>query len=153
VVPTTAASGGTLVRWRKATWAIIIWTALCAFWLYDSVLNTQAESAERYGLFYFLIVGFSILFIWFVGLLVLTIVWLLSRPKQNTSIYGPQGQWTVVTEKEAKRRVEQEGWSYRPPPLYPPQPYPRQPYPQQHQGRPPPSGRPPKPPPVGPGQL
>ena len=62
------------MRWRKATWAIIIWTALCAYWLYDGVLNTQAESAERYGLFYFLIVGFSILFTWFVGLLVLRIL-------------------------------------------------------------------------------
>ena len=144
--------GGTQVRWRKATWAIIIWTALCAYWLYDGVLNTQAESAERYGLFYFLIVGFSIIFTWFVGLLVLTIVWLLSRPKPNTYIYGPQGQSTVVTEKEAKRRVEQEGWSYQPPRLHPSQLYPPQSYPQPYQGQQPPSDGPPRPPPAGPGQ-
>ena len=63
----------------------------------------------------------------------------LSRPKQNTVIYGPQGQWMRVTEKEAKKRVEEEGWMYEPPRSYPAQ----QPYPPQQWGLPP-GGQPPQ---------
>ncbi len=28
-------------------------------------------------------------------------------------VYGPRGQQVTVSEKEAKRRVEKQGWSYR----------------------------------------
>lgn len=138
---------GALVRWRKATWAIVIWTALMACWLLFGVLNPEGESAEKYGVFYVMAVGVGIFFIWLFGVLILTIVWLLSRPKPNTAIYGPQGQWMRVTEKEARRRVEKQGWSYRPPQLYI-----LRPYSQQDQEQQPPYGGPPQPPPAGPGQ-
>ena len=118
-----------------------------ACWLLVGVLNPQGESAEKYGAFYIMAVAIAILFIWLIGLLILTVVWLLSRPKPNTAIYGPQGQWMRVTEKEATQRVEKEGWSYQPPQLYPPRPYP-----QQYQGQQAPYGGPPRPPPAGPGQ-
>ncbi len=134
---------GELVRWRKATWALIIWTALMAYVLFDNLWSTEVESAERYGAFWYVLTGLSILSIWFIGLIILALVWFMSRPKANTPIYGPQGQWMRVTEKEAKRRVEKEGWTYQPPRLYPQQPY---------QGQQPPYGGPPQPPPAGPGQ-
>ncbi len=111
------------MRWRKATWAILIWTALMAYVLFDGLQSTQAESAERYGVFYFVVLGFAlwgVLLIWFVGFLILAVVWLVSMPKPNMLIYDPQGRWMVVTEKEAKRRVEREGWTYQPPYGWPP---------------------------------
>lgn len=130
------------MRWRKATWAIIIWTALMAYVLFDGMLNTQNESAEKYEAFYFIILGFVLIFWWFFGLLILAVVWLKSQPKENTAIYGPQGQWMMVTEKDAKKRVEKQGWTYQPQPLHP----------QQYQGQQPPHGGPPQPPPAGPDQ-
>jgi hypothetical protein len=43
----------------------------------------------------------------------LLLVWLVSRPKNNTVVYGPQGQQVMVSEREAKRRVEKGGWTYQ----------------------------------------
>ncbi len=106
------------------------------------MLNTHNESSERYEAFYFIILGFSLIFWWFFGLLISAVVWLKSRPKENTAIYGPQGQWMWVTEMEAKKRVEKGGWTYQPQP----------PYPQLYQGQQPPYGGPPRPPPAGPHQ-
>jgi hypothetical protein len=129
------------VRWRKATWAIIIWTAVMAYVLLVGLPNTQSESAEKYGAFYFILIGLVLLFWWFFGLLILAVVWLISRPKENTVIHGPHGQWMVVNEKEAKRRVEKEGWTYQP----------QQPYPQRPWGQQPPYRGPRWRPPAGPG--
>jgi len=36
------------------------------------------------------------------------LVWLMSRPKDNVLIYGPQGQQVTVSEKEAKRRFTKQ---------------------------------------------
>jgi hypothetical protein len=130
------------VRWRKATWALIIWTALMAVWLFYALAN-PATSEERYVPFVIVFTAIALILCWFIGLVILALVWFMSRPKANTPIYGPQGQWMRVTEKEAKRRVEKEGWTYQPPRLYPQQPY---------QGQQPPYGGPPRPPPAGPGQ-
>ena len=115
------------MRWRKATWAIVIWTALCSYWLLDSLLIDPPPAVERYGVFTLALTALALLFIWSVGLLVLTIIWRLSRPKASTYVYGPQGQWMTVSEKEARRRVEQEGWSYQPPSPYLAHPYHGQP--------------------------
>jgi hypothetical protein len=54
-----------------------------------------------------------IVIIWFVGFIVLGLVWLMSRPS-SVQVYGPAGQQVTVSEKEAKRRVEKQGWSYTP---------------------------------------
>ena len=56
-----------------------------------------------------------IIFIWFIGFIVLGLVWFMSRPKDNVLIYGPQGQKVTVSEKEAQRRVKKGGWNYQPP--------------------------------------
>ena len=135
------------MRPRKATWAIIIWTALMAVWLFYALAN-PATSEERYVPFVTVFTAVALSLCWLIGLVVLAVVWSLSKPKPNTAIYGPQGQWMRVTEREARKRVEQEGWSYHPPLPYAPQPYPQPRY----QGPRPPYGGPPQPPPAGPGQ-
>jgi hypothetical protein len=109
-------------KWRKATWALLVWTAIFAIWIVggvgsvsnncagqtgDALTACQAGTAIGGGL----AVTF-ILVIWFVGFVVIGLVWLMSRPKENVVVYGPQGQHVTVSEKEAKRRVEKQGWSY-----------------------------------------
>ena len=56
-----------------------------------------------------------IIVIWFIGFIVLGLIWLMSRPKDNVLIYGPDGQQVTVSEKEAQRRVKRGGWTYQPP--------------------------------------
>ena len=51
---------------------------------------------------------------WFLGFIVFGLIWLMSRPKDNVLVYGPRGQQMTVSEKEAKKRVEKQGWSYTP---------------------------------------
>jgi hypothetical protein len=74
----------------------------------------QAGTAIGAGL------GVSVLIIvWFIGFIVLGLIWLMSRPKENVVVYGPEGQQVTVTEKEAKRRIS-KGWTYQPPASSPP---------------------------------
>ena len=59
--------------------------------------------------------GFGLIFtLWFVGFIVLSVVWFMTRPKSNVTVFGPEGQQVLVSESEAKKRVGQ-GWSYTPP--------------------------------------
>lgn len=111
-------------RWRKATWAIFLFSALMLIWVISGVgavsdncagltgqeLETcQAGTAIGGGI----AVTFLII-IWFIGFVVLGLIWLMSRPKENVVVYGPDGQQVTVSEKEAKRRIE-KGWTYQPP--------------------------------------
>jgi hypothetical protein len=112
-------------RWRKATWALLIWTVLIGIWLVagvagvsnncagqtgDALTACQAGTAIGGG------IGVTIiLVIWFVGFIVLGLIWMMSRPRDNVLIYGPQGQQMTVSEKEAKRRVEKQGWTFQRP--------------------------------------
>jgi len=113
-------------RWRKATWAILIFSALMLIWIIagvsansnncagmtgDALTTCQAGTAIGGGIGVTLIV-----IIWFVGFIVLGLIWLMSRPKDNVLVYGPNGQQVTVSEKEAKRRVDKQGWTYQPPP-------------------------------------
>lgn len=109
-------------KWRKATWALVIWTFLIALWIGAGVMNVsdsctgrtgneletcQAATAIGGG------IGVTfIVVIWFIGFVVLGLVWLMSRPKENVLVFGPQGQQVTVSEKEAQRRIE-TGWTYR----------------------------------------
>jgi hypothetical protein len=111
-------------KWRKATWAIVLWTALAVVWIAVGIANTSApancgglDQATCQGA-YNVGVGAGItiiIFVWFLGFLVFGLIWLMSRPKDNVLVYGPQGQQVTVSEKEAKRRVDKQGWSYTPP--------------------------------------
>jgi hypothetical protein len=107
-------------RWRKATWAILIWTVLAALWIAAGIGavgdmpaagGASEEAARAVG------AGIGVTFIiiiWFLGFIVLGLIWLMSRPKDNVVIYGPQGQQVSVSEKEAKRRVTKQSWTYQP---------------------------------------
>lgn len=108
-------------RWRKATWAIVIWTLLTVIWIATGVgavgnaapAGSDAEAAGRA-----IGAGLGVTFIiivWFLGFIVLGLIWLMSRPKDNVVIYGPAGQHVTVSEKEAQRRVKRGGWTYQPP--------------------------------------
>jgi hypothetical protein len=114
-----------LVLNRIATWAILIWTALmgvgivaaflgiggdCVGLTGSALSDCQAAAWVRGG------VGLTLLLLlWFVVFLPLAIVWFVSRPKENVSVFGPAGQQVIVSEDEAKKRVEQHGWMYQKP--------------------------------------
>ena len=78
-------------HWRKATWALALFNALILFWLVsglaatsdscsglggDSLSACQAGTAIGGGL----AVTF-ILIVWFMGFVVLGLIWLMSRPR------------------------------------------------------------------------
>src|SRR5689334_16776618 len=100
--------------WRKMSWAILIWTAVFLLWgisgvgavsnrcvglTGDALTTCQAGTAIGGGL------GITIIFfLWFVGFIVLSIVWFMTRPKNNVTVYGPQGQQVTVSESEARKR-------------------------------------------------
>jgi hypothetical protein len=108
-------------RWRKATWALLIWTALAVIWIATGVgamgeLGPAGSDAEEAGRAIGAGLGITVIvFIWFIGFIVLGIVWFMSRPKDNVVIYGPDGQQVTVSEKEAQRRMKRGGWTYQPP--------------------------------------
>jgi hypothetical protein len=107
------------------TWAILIWTGLFILWgatgvgaVSDECVGLtgedlsicQAGTAIGGG------IGLTFIFLlWFVGFVVLAIVWFMTRPKNNVLVYGPQGQQVMVSESEAKKRTEKQGWTYTPP--------------------------------------
>jgi hypothetical protein len=110
--------------WRKMTWAILIWTALfivwgatgvgavsneCAGMTGDELATCQAATAIGGG------IGLTFIFmLWFIGFIVLAIIWFMTRPRNNVTVFGPQGQQMTVSESEARKRVEKQGWTYQP---------------------------------------
>ncbi len=117
-------------KWRKMTWAILIWTALFIAWAAagtsavgnncvglsgTALSNCQAATAVGGG------IGLALIFmLWFIGFVVLAIIWFMSRPKSTVLVFGPQGQQATVSESEAKSRVAKQGWSYTRPTSTPP---------------------------------
>jgi uncharacterized protein (DUF58 family) len=85
-------------KWRKATWTLVIWNLLIFAWVVTGI----AASTSAGGQFV----------IWFIGSALLGLVWLMSRSRFTTLVYGPRGEQRTVTTKDAKRRVEVRGWSY-----------------------------------------
>jgi hypothetical protein len=83
-----------LPKWRTATWALLIFTA----WMII-IWATTASMAP--------------IVLWFIGLLVVVALRLMSRPKQNVRIYGPNGREWLVSAMTAERRVR-NGWTYQP---------------------------------------
>ena len=86
--------------WRKATWALVIWNFLIFGWVITGLADTITFTGQ--------------IVTWFVGSALLVLVWLMSRSRFNTQIFGPHGQQRTVTAKNAKGRVERRGWSYTP---------------------------------------
>jgi hypothetical protein len=85
-------------KWRKATWTLVIWTLLIFGWV---VMGIAANTS---------VIGQIV--VWFIGSAILVFVWLMSRSRYTTLVYGPQGQQRTVTPQDAKRRVDVRGWSY-----------------------------------------
>lgn len=103
-------------RWRKTTWVIAIWTGLVALWLIAGISKLAAGPSQSTAVAAGVALGATFLFMmWLVVLAPLALVWFATRPKNNVVIYGPLGQQTMVSEKEAAERVARQGWTYQPP--------------------------------------
>ena len=76
-------------HWRKMTWAIVIWTVLMLVW---GIAGSQSVSSNCPGLDAATCqaatavgtgIGLSVLFfIWFIGFIILSIIWFMSRPSK-----------------------------------------------------------------------
>jgi len=110
---------------RIATWAIVVWTALMAIGIFaafrgiggdcatltgNELVACQSDAWIRGG------VGISLLLLlWFVVAAPMAIAWFVTRPRDNVIVFGPNGQQVMVSEAEARRRVEAGGWTYQRP--------------------------------------
>lgn len=105
---------------RKATWAILVWTVLMAVGIVAAALGIGDEcvglsgsdlSACRTDAWTRGGIGLALLlFLWFVPV---AIFWFVSRRKENVTVFGPAGQQIMLSEAEARKRVEQQGWTYQ----------------------------------------
>lgn len=59
-------------HWRKMTWALIAWSAVMAIW----ILGGSAG------------VG-TVIVLWCLGLVVLGLIWFMTRPRQHGGPWGP----------------------------------------------------------------
>lgn len=110
-----------LPGWRKATWALVIFNVLMLVWLVTG-LNAVGETpcdpnltAELCDSATAIGAGIGVTFlviIWFLGFVILGLVWLMSRPKENTVVYSPEGAEVHTSQKEARRLVTKQGWKY-----------------------------------------
>src|SRR2546421_12996105 len=80
---------------RKMSWALLLWTAIFAIWIiggihsatnhacdYPGALSVQAcQDATNAGAG---IGAALIFFLWFISFVVLSLVWLITRPKHRT---------------------------------------------------------------------
>lgn len=81
-----------LPQLRTATWALLIATA----WMVIMWATTGSIVP---------------MVLWFIGVSIVLLLWVVNRPKQNVRIYGPSGQEWLVKAATARRRVR-NGWSY-----------------------------------------
>ena len=79
------------LRWRKMTWVLNIWNVLFLVWIIAGISDRASEdcppgddlcvSASDAGTG----IGVAlILVLWFLGFIVLSLIWLMSRPKHRT---------------------------------------------------------------------
>ena len=104
-------------NWRKMTWTILIWTVVMGVWIVGggsaASSTPTSNDAEAVGVAIGTGIGVTMLFmLWFIGFIILALIWFMSRPKNNVAVFGPQGQQVMVSESEAKKRVEKQGWTY-----------------------------------------
>ncbi|HVC76639.1 MAG TPA: hypothetical protein VND96_08995 [Candidatus Micrarchaeaceae archaeon] len=82
-----------LPRWRKATWALAVFNLLALIWLVSGIAATSNEcpglsgtdlSACQAGTAIGAGIGVTfIVILWFIGFVVLGLVWLMSKPKHR----------------------------------------------------------------------
>jgi hypothetical protein len=81
------------LRWRKMTWAIFVWSGLMLAWMIGGTAGEQCSdyapgTSERQACDLGEDIGTGIgvtviFFIWFLGFLVLSIVWFMTRPRHR----------------------------------------------------------------------
>ncbi len=82
-------------KWRKMTWAIVAWSVLILIWaIAGGASNKCADQATKLnkdaceagtG------IGVGIiLFLGFLGFIVLALIWFMTRPKDQGAVSGPQ---------------------------------------------------------------
>ena len=102
-----------LPHWRKATWAIVLWTGLAILWVAaganaasslpsdcGTLDQATCEAAAAVGTG----IGVGIIFfVWFLGFIILGIIWFMSRPRYI------EYQGKIMKESEARKlSVEQK---------------------------------------------
>jgi hypothetical protein len=87
---------GRYLRWRKMTWALIVWSALIAVWVIGGIIHNETTAARQCahdavlgtqichdavdagtGIGVMLVLGFG-----FLGFVVLSLIWLMTRPRE-----------------------------------------------------------------------
>jgi hypothetical protein len=73
------------VKFRKATWGLIIWTGLMALWAFSGAMNASSSCADAtYGTACAAGAGIGIMLLgglWFMGFIVGSVIWFASKPK------------------------------------------------------------------------
>ena len=72
-------------KWRKTTWTLVIWNLLIFAWVVTGI----AANISAIGQFV----------IWLTGSALLVLVWLMSRSRYTTLVYGPQGTARVELDR------------------------------------------------------
>jgi hypothetical protein len=86
-----------------------------AVWIVGGISATAEKAGESTAYAAGATIGVTLLFLmWLLVLAPLALVWFATRPKNNVVVYGPLGQQTMVSEKEAAKRVAKQGWTYQP---------------------------------------
>jgi hypothetical protein len=79
-----------MAKWRKATWALVIWTVFMVLWLTSTLrseFNCDRETGAARavcdaGAAIGMSLGPSLVgAVWFIGFIAIGLIWLVSRPK------------------------------------------------------------------------
>ena len=100
----------TVRKYRKSTWGLVIWTVVMAVWIVagaSSASNTCSHntssvlSQQTYSSLCGAGAGIGIVLLgglWFMGFLVGTAIWFMSRPTNTVAVFGPTGQEATGSE-------------------------------------------------------
>lgn len=102
-----------LPHWRKATWALVIWTTVFVIWIVAGIASVPVPTVADCGVLdqqtcqaaTNIGAGIGVTFlliVWFIGFLILSLIWFMSRPRMI--VY----QGRVMKESEARRLSQQE---------------------------------------------
>jgi hypothetical protein len=83
-----------LPHWRKATWAVVIWTVLIGLWMIagsqsspdSTCAGDTGSSLELCKSLYHAGTGIGVtllFFLWFIGFIIFSLIWLMSRPDRR----------------------------------------------------------------------
>ena len=76
------------MKWRKMTWALIIWSVLMLIWVIAGTsganCGSKGDQYSKAGCEAGTGIGVGIvIFLWFVGFVVLSLIWFMTRPKDR----------------------------------------------------------------------